>query len=243
MNADLKNLIRLQSVDIAIQELREEIGAFPVRSRELDEKLSAAKLGVQTAADNIKNSQARRKQLESDIAAIEAKISKYKEQLMSVRTNHEYKAMVKEIEFNQNSIGGVEDEILTLMVGSEDLDEALKSAEGVLKEDEQTVRTERVRIEELNAKDTRAMDAYVEERKTLEKEVSEDVLSRYDRIRKARGGVAVAKASDEACELCNVRMRPQVFQEIRKNDAIITCDSCSRILYDPENLDHPFEVA
>jgi len=126
MNADLKNLIRLQSVDIAIQELREEIGAFPVRSRELDEKLSAAKLGVQTAADNIKNSQARRKQLESDIAAIEAKISKYKEQLMSVRTNHEYKAMVKEIEFNQNSIGGVEDEILTLMVGSEDLDEALK---------------------------------------------------------------------------------------------------------------------
>ena len=243
MNADLKNLIRLQSVDIAIQELREETGAFPARSRALDEKLSAAKLGVQTAADNIKNSQARRKQLESDIVAIEAKISKYKEQLMSVRTNHEYKAMVKEIEFNQNSIGGVEDEILTLMVGSEDLDAALKSAEGVLKEDEQTVQTERVRIEELNAKDTRAMDAYLEERKTMEKEVPEDVLSRYDRIRKARSGVAVAKASDEACELCNVRMRPQVFQEIRKNDSIITCDSCSRILYDPENLDHPFEVA
>jgi predicted nucleic acid-binding Zn-ribbon protein len=40
-----------------------------------------------------------------------------------------------------------------------------------------------------------------------------------------------------------VRIRPQVFQEIRRNDRIIACDACQRILYDPENLDHPFEVA
>ncbi len=242
MNADLKKLIRLQAVDISIQEFRDEIDAFPAKSKALDDKLSAARAGVQKAADDIRNSQARRKQLESDIADTAVKISKYKEQLMSVRTNHEYKAMVKEIEYNQNSIGGVEDEILTLMVGSEGLDEALKSAEDILKEDERTVETERTRLEGINTQDTKAMAAYLEERTSLETEVSEDVLSRYDRIRKARSGVAVAKASDEACELCNVRMRPQVFQEIRKNDSLIACDSCSRILYDPENLDHPFEV-
>ncbi len=243
MNADLKKLIRLQAVDIAIQEFRDKIDAFPAKSKALDDKLRAARAGVQKAADDIRNSQARRKQLESDIADTEVKISKYKEQLMSVRTNHEYKAMVKEIEYNQNSIGGVEDEILTLMLGSEGLDEALKSAETILKEDKRTVETERARLEGLNTQDTKAMAAYREERTSLETEVSEDVLSRYDRIRKARSGVAVAKASDEACELCNVRMRPQVFQEIRRNDSLIACDSCSRILYDPENLDHPFEVA
>jgi predicted nucleic acid-binding Zn-ribbon protein len=38
-------------------------------------------------------------------------------------------------------------------------------------------------------------------------------------------------------------MRPQRFQEVRRNDAIISCDSCGRFLYDPENMDHPFEVA
>jgi predicted nucleic acid-binding Zn-ribbon protein len=38
-------------------------------------------------------------------------------------------------------------------------------------------------------------------------------------------------------------MRPPIFQQVRKNAEIITCDSCGRILYDPENFDHPFEVA
>ena len=243
MNADLKNLIRLQSVDIAIQELREETGAFPARSRALDEKLSAAKLGVQTAADNIKNSQARRKQLESDIVAIEAKISKYKEQLMSVKTNDEYKAMVKEIAFNEKAISGVEDEILLLMEETEGLNASLGSAETTLREDETVVQAERARLEELNAQDTTALSSNLEERVGLEKEIEEDVLTRYDRVRRFRGGIAMARASNEECEVCNVRMRPQVFQEVRRNDTIIPCDSCGRILYDPENLDHPFEVA
>ena len=75
-----------------------------------------------------------------------------------------------------------------------------------------------------------------------EKDVTEDILSRYERVREARGGIAIASASNEECDVCNVRMRPQVFQEVRRNDTIISCDSCSRILYDPENLDHPFEV-
>ncbi len=243
MNADLKNLIRLQAVDTSIQELRDKIDAFPAKSKALDEKLSTAQEAVRKATENIKSSQSRRKQLESDIADVEVKISKYKEQLMSVRTNAEYKAMVKEIEYSQASIGTVEDEILTLMLGSENLEAELKAAEVTLKEDERTVNAERIRLEEFTAQDEKAMGAYVEEREVLEKNVSDDILSRYDRIRKARSGIAVAKASDEACELCNVRMRPQVFQEIRKNDTIIACDSCSRILYDPENLDHPFEVA
>ena len=52
----------------------------------------------------------------------------------------------------------------------------------------------------------------------------------------------VSAARDYVCEVCKVRIRPQVFQEIKKNDQIIACDACQRILYDPENLDHPFET-
>jgi predicted nucleic acid-binding Zn-ribbon protein len=61
-------------------------------------------------------------------------------------------------------------------------------------------------------------------------------------VRKFRGGIGVAAAREEACVICNVRMRPQIFQNVRRNESIITCDSCSRILYDPENFDHPFET-
>ena len=242
MHIDLKKLIRLQAIDLAIQELRTTTGAFPAKSKALDEKLSNALAGVERTKDAIKNNQSGRKELESKVTDLEAKISKYREQLMSVKTNEEYKAMVKEIDYSQEAISKVEDQILTLMEASETLAQDLKAAESVLREDEKIVQTDRVSLEEINLKDTATLKAYLEERTGLEKEVSEDILMRYEQVRNARGGIALASASDEACDVCNVRMRPQVFQEVRRNDNIIACESCRRILYDPENLDHPFEV-
>ncbi len=242
MHIDLKKLIRLQAVDLAIQELRATTGAFPAKSKALDEKLSNALAGVERVKDAIKNNQSGRKELETKVTDLEAKISKYREQLMSVKTNEEYKAMVKEIDYSQEAISKEEDQTLTLMEVSETLAEDLKAAESVLREDEKIVQTDRVSLEEINLKDTATLEAYIEERTSLEKQVSEDILTHYERVRKARGGIALASASDEACDVCNVRMRLQVFQEVRRNDNIIACESCRRILYDPENLDHPFEV-
>ena len=43
--------------------------------------------------------------------------------------------------------------------------------------------------------------------------------------------IAVAEARDGLCVVCHVRLRPQVFNEVRRNDGIVQCDSCTRILY------------
>src|SRR5436190_13381799 len=119
MNSDLKHLIRIQSIDLAIQEIRSRIDAFPRISKALDEKLRAATLTLEAARENTKNNQAGRKKLEIEVGALEAKISKYREQMMSVKTNEEYKALQKEIEHAQTAIRRVEDDILNLMMEAE----------------------------------------------------------------------------------------------------------------------------
>lgn len=243
MNPDLKKLIRLQSVDLSIEELSEKVERFPAISKALDEKLHSANTRLQKARERSKGTQATRKKLEGEVSSMEAKIAKYRDQLMSVKTNDEYRALLKEIEYLEAAIRKTEDEILNLMLETENIEREVKSAGALLKEDQQLVETERRQLEEENRRDRDSLDAYSKERKEIEHAVSPDVLSQYERIRRARRGVAVAQAREEACALCNVRIRPQVFQEIRKNDQIITCDSCTRILYDPENMDHPFEVA
>jgi predicted nucleic acid-binding Zn-ribbon protein len=243
MNSDLKQLIRLQSIDLAIQEIRTRIDRFPSISKALDEKLKAANSGLDSAKERIKTNQTNRKKFEGEIGSLEAKISKYRDQMMSVKTNEEYKAVQKEIEFEQQHIRKIEDDILNLMMESESLQTEVKTAEVRLKEDQQRVNEERRELEKTNQQDASALESYIKERRELEKLISEDLLPRYERVRKARGGIAVAAAKDEVCEVCQVRIRPQVFQEIRKNDQIIWCDACQRILYFPENLDHPFEVA
>jgi uncharacterized protein len=243
MNSDLKQLIRLQAIDLSIQELRARIDRFPGISKALDEKLRSAQAAVATAQEKAKSNQGTRKKLEGEITAAESKISKYRDQMMAVKTNEEYRALQHEIEHAQQGIRKVEDEILNLMMEAEAGQSELKAAEAHLKEDQQKVHTERKQLEEENKRDLGALEAYVKERKEIDASVSPDLISRYERVRKLRGGIGVAAARNEVCEICQVRIRPQVFQEIRRNDQIIACDACQRILYDPENLDHPFEVA
>lgn len=243
MNSELKQLIRLQTIDLSIREIQARIEKFPTISKALDEKLRSAQAGVESAKERTKNNQTLRKKLESDVTASEAKITKYREQMLAVKTNEEYKAIQKEIEHAQAAIRKIEDEILNLMMDAESVQADVKSAEARLKEDQQRVNEERKELEKVNQQDVSALEAYVKERKEIEAAVSSDILPRYERVRKHRGGIAVSAARDFICEVCKVRIRPQIFQEIMKNDKIIACEACQRILYYPENLDHPFEVA
>lgn len=242
MNADLKRLIRLQTIDLDIQQLKAKIDLFPVISKALDDKLRDASAQLAAAQEKSKNSQATRKKLESEVLTLESKISKYREQMLSVKTNEEYKALQKEIEHTQTAIGKVEDGILTIMLDAESSQQEIRTAETRLKEDQQRVDHERRELEGEHQKDVSAMESCLTERRDVEAQISNELLPRYERVRKFRGGIGLSAARDYVCEVCQVRIRPQVFQEIRKNDQIIACDACQRILYDPENLDHPFET-
>ena len=243
MNSDLKQLIRLQTIDTSIQEIRGRVDRFPGISKALDEKLRNGQAALETAKERIKTNQTNHKRNQGEVASFEAKISKYREQMMAVKTNEEYKAVQKEIEYTQDHIRKTEDDILNLMMEMESLQNEVKTAEATLKDDQQKVTAERKDLEKVNQEDVSALEGYIAERRDIEKSVNEDLLPRYERVRKARGGIAISKAIDYVCEVCQVRIRPQVFQEIRRNDKIIACDACQRILYDPENMDHPFEVA
>ncbi len=243
MNSDLKQLIRLQTIDLAIQELRARIDRFPGISKALDEKLRSAQAGIESAKEKTKTNQGNRKKLEGEISSAESKISKYRDQMMSVKTNDEYRALQHEIDHAQNAIRKTEDDILNLMLEAESSQSDIKAAESRLKEDQQKVDHERKQLTDENHRDLSALESYLKERKEIEASISSELLPRYERVRKARGGIAVAAARNEVCEICQVRIRPQVYQEIRSNDQIIACDACQRILYNPENLDHPFEVA
>ena len=57
------------------------------------------------------------------------------------------------------------------------------------------------------------------------------VFNKYDQILKSRRGLAVVQMIGETCAACHVRLRPQVAQVVRRNEDIVQCESCQRILY------------
>jgi predicted nucleic acid-binding Zn-ribbon protein len=161
MTQDLKQLIRLQSIDLAIQELRTRIDRFPGISKALDEQLRSAQAGLESVKEKAKNNQGSRKKFEAEIASIESKISKYRDQMMSVKTNEEYRALQHEIEHAQTLIRKIEDDILTLMMEAESSQTEIKAAEARLKEDQQKVDHDRKQLTEVNQKDLSALESYL----------------------------------------------------------------------------------
>jgi hypothetical protein len=67
--------------------------------------------------------------------------------------------------------------------------------------------------------------------------VDKKVLSHYDKVLSGKDGVAIVAVKDNACQGCFMNLPPQMINEIRMNDKVITCESCARILYIEKEAD------
>ena len=231
MNQDLERLMALQRLDSATHAAERRIVEEPERQKALDARLEAARATLDAAKKSLAASQAARREVEKDVAVHQGRLSKFREQAMAVKTNQEYHAIQHEIAFAQSEIKALEDEILERMLEGDDLTAALKRAEASLTAEQKAVDAERralaAEIVELKAsleRDTKA-------RATLASTIDPGVLATFELVSKRRNGVALAEAKDGVCTICHVRLRPQIFNNVRRNDEIIQCDSCNRILF------------
>jgi predicted nucleic acid-binding Zn-ribbon protein len=231
MNPDLGRLIRLQQLETSAEEARRKIADYPQRLQGLDDRLAAAREAVSGTKTRLTDAQNKRRADEKEVATVQARLAKYKDQLLEVKTNREYQAMLHEIETAQNDIKAREDRILDSMMESDELSAAVKKAETALKITEKEVGAERQLLDQEVAGLQAELDRTGSAREKLAAEIDLAVLAIFEQVAKGRKGIAVAEARDGMCLICHVRLRPQVFNEVRRNDSIIQCDSCRRILY------------
>ena len=231
MNADLERVIALQRLDSAAHDARRRIAEEPERARALDERLAAARARVTSAKEQLTANQAARRALEKDVALHQGRLSKFREQAMVVKTNQEYHAVQKEIEFAQSEVKGAEDKVLERMLEADDLTALVKRAEADLASEQKKVDADRKAMAAELAELKTSLERFAAERAELVRSIDPHVLAIFDLVASRRNGVALAEARDGICTICHVRLRPQVFNTVRRNDEIVQCDSCQRILY------------
>ncbi len=239
MNPDLERLIELQRVEREIARLAAEIADLPQRVAAIEAQLADTKGQVEKAKAAISANLADRKKQEQRIQDEQQKISKYRDQSLSVKTNEQYRALLQEIQFAENEIRACEDRILEGMVGNEELEKKLKAAEAELKAETAEIEKEKTEARALTAKDEAELASWTAQRNTLRAGISAAHLAYYDRVAAVRKN-ALAEARDHKCSACQVMLRPQTYNEVRTNREIIACDSCQRILYyDPAHEPAP----
>jgi uncharacterized protein len=230
MLADLEKSIQLQQTDGEIQRLEEEIAALPRRVAAIEAKLADTRAAVEKAHATIKADEANRRKLESHIQDLQQKISKYRDQSLEVKTNEQYKALMHEISFAEQDIRKLEDKILEGMLEVESNEKILKTAEAELKAETAEIEQEKEEARIRTAADEEALAKLKTQREGLRSDISGDVLRHYDRVLKLRK-TALAEAREHKCVACQVRLRPQVYNDVRTNEKILICDSCQRSLY------------
>jgi predicted nucleic acid-binding Zn-ribbon protein len=234
MLQDLALAQRLQALDRKIASLENEIATLPKHIAEIEKRLESHTRRLEVDQAALSANQRDRKKLEADIQVHEQKITKLKGQMDDAKTNEQYRAFLNEIGYAEREIRKAEDHILDLMEKSEPLEKNVKAAETALKQEQQHVEAEKKRARERTDADQKELADRRAERKSIADQMNPQLLAHYERIRKKTKNTAIAEATGGRCDACQIALRPQFFQDLRRGDQVMFCETCGRILiYNP----------
>jgi predicted nucleic acid-binding Zn-ribbon protein len=231
MLPSLTALIALQSLDSAAEASRRRLAELPKAEESINASIAAATSDVDAAHGRLQEAQTARRALEKDVAAVDARLSRFDDHKAVVKTNQEYTALLHEIATAKSEKDALEERILVLMEDADRLAADLKAAGSrlaqITRDGEQSRATLGSERAALDAELSRLAAQRAEQRAKTEPRA----LAIYEQLLKGRRGVAVAQMVGETCMACHVRLRPHVTQLIRRNEEIVQCESCQRILY------------
>lgn len=231
MNSDLELLLQLQVIDYDIGELERSKEYLPDMIENLTREVAESKEKLDTAKTQLDESRSRQKQIELEIATREASLQKYQQQMMSIKTNKEYDALVAEIDAIKNTISSHETELLQTIERTDALakqiDELNARREQIEENNDKQLKILREKIATIGEK----MSEKEGSRNQIISSIPRPTLSAYERVRRGRGGQAVVAVKKRACGSCFKALTPKKVQDVKRGDRIFTCDHCGALMY------------
>jgi hypothetical protein len=231
MNEDLRRLVRLQEIMLALEGLAEKIASVPIEVARLEKELLAAQEAAERERAGLQEMQKERRRLEGDLMGVESRIAKYQGQLLEVKTNKEYQAMLHEIETCRAERAALDEKILLEMEAQEEQQRRIRSIEQDLEDRRRRTAAGKSDLERLLAALGRDREALEREREVTAARIGPTYLEPFLRVARQRKGLALVAVRDGLCDGCHVRVMPKLVQQVRRAEGLIACDSCKRFLY------------
>lgn len=234
MERRLRGLFILQNIDLQLDELEAEKGDLPKHVVQLEEQFSTLAAQIEEWRNVIMTSKIERDKADVEIISLSEKIEKLKNQQFQVRNNKEYDALTREIAHAETSIGKLQKQM-----------EELEGRIGIAKEDIEKAEKETATVESELVEKRRELQEVTEmnedeelklhhEREKIFVRIEKTDIAQYDRIRKAKGGLAIVSVKRGSCGGCHNRIPPQRLLELRQHKTIFKCEHCGRILVSDE---------
>lgn len=237
MNLDLVNLLLLQKLDIKIEKENRIQTEGPEKLALIDQELAEAENKVAESVARQKELTKRRMELEAEIADADEKVKANLSRQLRVKTNDEYRALLKENDYLKKTNSAREDETLQIMEQLESLVEENKKLKVWLDEQRTALNDKKKRTQTRVDASGEKKEKMVLERNNLTRDLPDNFLRLYNRVYSRRNCRAVAPVADGICQECHMSLPPQMYNELQKNETLATCPHCGRIIYWQDHAD------
>jgi predicted nucleic acid-binding Zn-ribbon protein len=231
LREQLKLLWELQKIDLELKGIKEEKDRYPKEIKKLDEKQKIEKERIQKEREKIESLEKTRRQKEGHLNTEQEKIKRAEGRMSEVKTNKEYQALLSEIDTIKEANSRIEEEILQVMDEIDELKKDLSKREKEMGSTLEKIEGEREKLQEKTAQGEKAWSERVERRELLSKQIESKLVKLYNTLKEKRQGVGVVSVKNETCQGCFLNVPPQLFIEVQKNNALVRCPHCNRILY------------
>jgi len=199
--------------------------------KKLDERQNIEKEKIQNEKEKIESLEKERRQKERHLNTEQEKIKRTEGRMFEVKTNKEYQALLNEIEAIKEATNREEEEILQILEEIDELKKDLLKREKEVTATLEKIERERKKIQEKMDQGDGLWKEQKERREVLSKQLESGLFKLYNTLKEKRQGVGVVNVKNETCQGCFVNVPPQMFIEVQKNNALIRCPNCNRILY------------
>jgi uncharacterized protein len=227
----LEKLLVVQDRDRRLSQLKAESARIPAQLEAVEQRVTAEAARLESAKTELKHIEAERKKLEIDAESKRAQILKYRTQLNQIKSNTEYQALLKEISRSEADIRQIEDVELEIMERLEKLQPALKEEQTQLKDVTAKGEIEKADLQKRAKLIEEELAQLRTERSQLISALDPDVLSRYERLLRSKGDLAIVPIKHGNCGGCHLNIPPQVVHDTENGSELTSCSYCGRILY------------
>jgi uncharacterized protein len=229
--SQIELLVQLQGIDQSLRENTRAVTAGEGRVAELEEGYRAKAAATEQARADVATLTARQRDLEERLAAAEAKMKDRRMRITRIRNDKELGLARREVDLLKEEIAGIETELQQVYEQAETATGTLAALDADLG---RIVAERDAEAEALRDTLTRVggdIERDRARRESLLATVDGELRRRYEMILSRRGGVAVVEVRDGTCQGCRMRVPPQLYNQIQRNDQVILCPSCQRMLH------------
>ncbi len=237
LKEEIRKLVQLQEIDARIYKLQEKKNeTLPARLEEIREGFEETSKNFTSTEEKLKSLQLEKKDKEIELATKEEELKKLQAQLYQLKSNKEYQAMLTEIESHKADISVAEECVLIVMDALEEAKKECAAQKEALSQDEKAFKAGEAKLN-LSLKDAEAEISNLGvKREALVGGIEKEILAKYERLLNSRQGLALVPVKGSDCGACHMRLNHQKINEIKMLEHLVSCDSCVRILYIPEDI-------